>query len=86
MINYSDTVNHIWNNEQHSGAYIRVAWKGLDKTRAPHKSTAKRAPNMPMHHRHVSMHIDMVFIVLPVQINPLPAAQWPTSNKMKQDR
>jgi hypothetical protein len=32
---------------------LRVAWHGLGNTRARRTNTAKRAPNMPMPHRHV---------------------------------
>ena len=36
---------------------VRVAWKGLDTTRARRTNTAKCAPNMLMHHRHGSVNI-----------------------------
>jgi len=42
---------------------LRVAWHGSGNTRARRTNTAKRAPNMRMHHRHVSVLVCTVFIL-----------------------
>ena len=36
---------------------LRVAGQGVGNTRARRTNTAKRAPNMPMLHCHVPMHV-----------------------------
>ena len=56
-----------WNNkwkQQCDGAgehlncdKLRVAGHGVGNTRARRTNTAKRAPNMPMHHGHVTVHV-----------------------------
>jgi hypothetical protein len=39
---------------------LRVAGHGLGNTRTRCTNTAKRAPNLPMHHCHVLVHVDTV--------------------------
>ena len=49
---------------------LRVAWHGVGNTRARRTNTAKRAPNMPMHHRHVSVPVCTISILWNFHINP----------------
>jgi hypothetical protein len=49
---------------------LRVAWHGLSNTRARRTNTAKRAPNMPMHHGHVSIPVCVISILWNFHINP----------------
>ena len=49
---------------------LRVAWHGLSNTRARRTNTAKRAPNMPMQHRHVPVHVCTISILWNFHTNP----------------
>ena len=52
---------------------LRVAGHGPGNTRARRTNTAKRAPNMPMHHRHVAVHVCTVSILWNFHTNPSPS-------------
>jgi len=45
------------------------AGHGLDNTRARRTNTAKRAPNLLMHHRFVLVHVDTISIDQPGHTN-----------------
>jgi hypothetical protein len=49
---------------------LRVAGHGLGNTRARRTNTAKRAPNMPMHHRHVAVRVCTISILWNFYTNP----------------
>ena len=49
---------------------LRVAWHGLGNTRARRTNTAKRAPNMHMHHDHVSIPVCTISILWNFHTNP----------------
>jgi hypothetical protein len=42
---------------------LRVAWHGPGNTRVRRTNTANRAPNMPMHRRHVPVHVCTISIL-----------------------
>ena len=47
-----------------------VAWQRMDKTRVVRTNTAKRAPNMLMHHRHVLVPVCTISIMWNYHTNP----------------
>ena len=49
---------------------LRVAWHGMGNTRARRTNTAKRAPNMLMHHHHVPVHVCTISILWNFHVNP----------------
>jgi hypothetical protein len=49
---------------------LRVAWHRPGNTRARRTNTAKRAPDMPMHHGHVSVLVCTISILWNFQTNP----------------
>ena len=49
---------------------LRVAWEGIGNTRAVCANTAKRAPNMLTHHRHVCVHVCVFSFKWKIQNNP----------------
>jgi hypothetical protein len=50
-------------------------WHGLGNTRARRTNTAKRAPNMPMHHRHVLVHVCTISILWNFHTNPYQSSE-----------
>ena len=59
---------------------LRVAWEGLGNTRARRTNTAKRAPNMLTHHRHVRVHVCTVSIQWVIQTNTYQSSETTTGN------
>ena len=59
---------------------LRVAWEGLGNTRAGRANTAKRAPNMLTHHRHVRVHVCTSSIQCEFQTNTYQSSQTTSSN------
>ena len=53
----------------------KVAWQGLGNTHDRRTNTANRAPNMPTHHRNVSIPVDMVSIEWNIHNNPYHPAE-----------
>ena len=51
------------------------AWEGLGNTRARLANTAKRAPNMLTHHRHVRVHVCTVSIQWVIQTNTYQSSE-----------
>ena len=49
---------------------LRVAGHGVGNTRARRTNTANRAPNMPMHHGHVSIPVCTISILWNFHTNP----------------
>ena len=49
---------------------LRGAWHGPGNTRTRRTNTAKRAPNMPMHHRHVLVTVYTISILWNFHTNP----------------
>ena len=54
---------------------LRVAWHGPGNTRARRTNTAKRAPNMLMHHDHVSVPVCTIFILWNFHTNPYQSSE-----------
>ena len=54
--------------------------KGMGNTRVRRTNTAKRAPNMLTHHRHVRVHVCTVSILWGIQFNPDQSSQTTSSN------
>ena len=54
---------------------LRVAWEGLDNTRARRANTAKRAPDMLTHHRHVRILVGTGFIKWNFQTIPYQSTE-----------
>ena len=59
---------------------LRVAWEGLGNTRARLANTAKRAPSMLTHHRHVRVHVCTSSIQWEFQTNPDQSSEPTSSN------
>ena len=57
---------------------LRVAWHGRSNTRARRTNTAKRAPNMPMHHSHVSIPVCTISILWNFHTNPYQSSETTT--------
>ena len=58
---------------------LRVAGHGLGNTRARRTNTANRAPNVPVHHRYVPVHVCTISIMWNFHINP-----YQSHSKLKQ--
>jgi len=63
--NGSSVLSHLARNNK-----LRVAGHGPGNTRARRTNTAKRAPNMPVHHRHVTVHVCTISILWNLCTNP----------------
>ena len=57
---------------------LRVAGHGLGNTRARRTNTAKPAPNMLMHHRHVTVHVCRISILWNFHTNPYHPSETTT--------
>jgi hypothetical protein len=54
---------------------LRVAWHGMGNTRARRTNTAKRAPNMLMHHHHVLVPVCTISILWNFHTNPYQSSE-----------
>ena len=54
---------------------LRVAWHGLSNTRARRTNTAKRAPNMLMHRRHVPVPVCTISILWNFHTDPYHSSE-----------
>jgi hypothetical protein len=54
---------------------LRVAQTRVGNTRARHTNTAKRAPNMAIHHGHVPVHVCLISIVWNFHTNPYQSSE-----------
>ena len=54
---------------------LRVAGHGVGNTRARRTNTAKRAPNMVTHHRHVPVHVCTISILWNFHTNPYQSSE-----------
>ena len=59
---------------------LRVAGHGVGNTRARRTNTANRAPNMPMHHHHVPVHVCTISIMWNFHTNPYHPSETTSGN------